>query len=59
MMPRRSCHEDEKAVIQSSMNLKVLTYDAKNNHAELGSSIEQLTQWVDAQRQSLAASLGW
>jgi hypothetical protein len=59
VMPRRSCHEDEKTVIQSSMNLKVLTYDAKNNHAELGSSIEQLTQWVDAQRQSLAASLGW
>jgi hypothetical protein len=59
VMPRRSCHEDEKAVIQSSMNLKVLTYDPKNNHAELGVAIEQLTQVVDAERRSLGASLSW
>jgi SIR2-like domain len=59
VMSQRHLHEDEKAVIQSSMNLKVLTYDAKNNHIELGRSIAELTSLVDTERQQLAASLGW
>jgi hypothetical protein len=59
VMSQRNLHEDEKAVIESSMNLKVLTYDAKNNHIELGTSIAELTSLVDTERQQLAASLGW
>ena len=58
-MSQRNLHEYEKAVIQSSMNLKVLTYDTKNNHIELGASIAELTSLVDTERQQLAASLGW
>ena len=59
IIPKRGLHEDEKAVIQSSMNLRVLLYDPKNNHQVLVDSINALTKQVDAERANLAASTSW
>jgi len=59
VMPKRGLHKDEKNVIESSMNLRVLAYDPRNNHKMLVDSIDTLTKQVDAERVTLAGSFSW
>lgn len=59
VMPKGSLHNDVKNVIETSMNLRVLPYDSKNNHQELADSIDALVRLVESERINLASSYSW
>jgi len=58
-MPIDALSHEEIRALEGSMNLKLLTYNSKNNHKELIESISELRQKVDDERQRLAVSMDW
>ena len=52
-------HKDYIDAIETDLNLKLLTFDPRNNHKELIKSIQKLVELVDAKKQELAESQNW
>lgn len=59
VLPNKELHQEELVVMESSMNLKVLTYDKSGHHAKLLESLEILTNLVDIEREQLKQSINW
>lgn len=59
VLPKESLHKDVIAVIQASMNLKVLTYNSSENHAELLESVRGLIGQVEQERELLRSNSNW
>lgn len=57
--PKNATKQDVLNIMEDTMSLKTLTYDARNHHIELTESLEQLVKLVDARRQELADSMKW
>jgi hypothetical protein len=58
-MAKDALSQEETKVIEASMNLKILTYNSKNNHKELIDSISQLQEKVEEERGQLASLMNW
>jgi len=59
LIPKRSLHRDVIELIQTTMNLKVLTYSSANNYAELLDSLQNLVSLVEQERDVLRNDSNW
>jgi len=59
LLPRSALHRDVIAVVEDTMNLKIIQYKPENNHAELTESVNGLVQKVDIARDSLKELGNW
>ncbi|MEI7827911.1 MAG: SIR2 family protein [Euryarchaeota archaeon] len=59
VLPARELHESVRAVVQESMNLKILTYKSTNAYKELEDSIGELVHFVDDERDRLKIDGNW
>lgn len=59
VVPTRTIHGDEANVLQSAMNLKLITYNSDDNHKELTDSLKDLVDIVSSKRNELAITLDW
>jgi len=59
ILPKQSLDKEILKIHEENMNLKIITYDNKNNHQELLDSIEDLVKLVDVERQTLAKTYDW
>lgn len=59
ILPKQSLDREILKIHEENMNLKIITYDNKNNHQELLDSIGYLVKLVDAERQTLAKTYDW
>lgn len=59
LLPKGSIHRDVIEIIQTTMNLKVLTYSSANNHIELLDSVQNLVSLVEQERDVLRNDSNW
>lgn len=59
ILPKQSLDKEILKIHEENMNLKIITYDNKNNHQELLDSIEDLVKLVDVERQTLVKTYDW
>jgi hypothetical protein len=59
VLPKGNIHRDEIAVIESTMNLRILTYSASGDHAQLVESVADLVGRIDSERANLRDNLNW
>jgi len=59
VLPKESLHKDVIAVIQASMNLKVLTYNSSGGNTELLDSLKDLIGRVEQERDLLRSNSNW
>ena len=59
ILPKQSLDREILKIHEENMNLKIITYDNKNNHQELLDSIGCLVKLVDDERQTLAKTYDW
>ncbi len=59
VLPRGGVHGDVLKVIEETMNVEVLRYSKASDHRELVSSVEALTELVDAERAQLRETSNW
>ncbi len=52
-------HKSVLSSVASSLNIRALTYDSKNNHEALRPAIDELCLLVDMERQALQTSADW
>lgn len=67
--PNSPCHyfvtgekvinDEYKRIIQKTRNLKILTYNEKNNHKELQEGLSDLVKIVEAKRTKIAELMDW
>ena len=58
-MPRTGMHQKVRESLESSMNLSVITYSAKDQHLELRQSLQDLVAAVEQAREGYQTSLNW
>lgn len=59
VLPRGRTHRDIIDVIQDTMNLRVLSYNSRNNHQELLDSVQGLVSLVEQAREDLKETGNW
>ncbi len=59
IMPSKSIHKDQIEIIENTMNSKILSYSANNNHIELTESLEKLVSNVNEYRDELRENGNW
>jgi hypothetical protein len=59
VMPTGTTRQAVVSIMEESMNLRALSYDSANNHAELAASVKELVQLVTSERQRLTQTLDW
>ena len=59
VLPKQTLDKEIQKVHEEVMNLKIITYDSKNNHQELIDSIADLVKLVDNERGELAKTYDW
>lgn len=59
VMPQNVARTGILRVMENTMNLKALLYDAADNHRELGDAISVLADAVEAQREKLTQTMDW
>ncbi|GAB5515226.1 SIR2 family NAD-dependent protein deacylase [Rhodopirellula baltica] len=57
--PSKSVHDDVQTCYKRNMNLRFLTYKAKDNHVELKESLKELAVLVDNAREELSKTRDW
>ncbi|HNW72380.1 MAG TPA: SIR2 family protein [Bacteroidales bacterium] len=59
IIPKKTIHAAEMAVIENALNLKFLTYSRDNHHQELSDSLAALDTIVDLKRDELSRNMNW
>jgi hypothetical protein len=59
VLPVRRLHSAVRTVLEESMNLTMLTYNPKDDHAELGEALIQLADAVESGRDQLRTTGNW
>lgn len=59
LLPNKALHNSVVDVIQDTMNLNIIQYSDRDNHAELLDSTKNLVQLVEAERESLKINMNW
>lgn len=59
LLPKNALHDSVVAVIQDTMNLKIIQYSPKDNHKELIDSISDLVQLVEDEREEIKITMNW
>ncbi len=59
VIPKGSLHADVIRIVEDTMNLKVILYSPKDNHAELTASLNELGNQVETMRDDLKTSGNW
>jgi hypothetical protein len=58
-VPAEECAGDYKAVLEGSLNLKVLSFSRKADYKELIESLAELAALVEAEREKLKVNGNW
>ena len=59
VLPRKQVNRLVAPAVEKSLNIRILSYDPKNNHELLKTSIEELAAEVDVERVKLQGSGDW
>ncbi len=59
LLSRNSVHKSVQEVVEQTMNLQIVSYSSAGDHAELGDSISNLADLVEAERHSLQETANW
>jgi hypothetical protein len=59
VLPSNALHADLVAIIQSTMNVRVLTYNPSGAHSQLLAGLDDLLVRVETEREELRRSMNW
>lgn len=59
VLPAKSVHGDVGKIIENTMNVKLITYNATGAHIQLKTSLDDLVERVDQERIRLQSNMNW
>jgi len=59
VLPSKALHDDVAKVVEATMNVKILTYNAVDLHVQLKASLDTLVERVELERLALQSNTNW
>ena len=59
VLPNNALHADLVAIVQSTMNVRILTYNPAGGHSQLLTGLDDLLLRVETEREELRRSMNW